>query len=111
VLRESAVFLSSSHPEGFGLPPCEALACGCVVIGYHGGGGKEFLLPEFSFPIQVGDILGFVKRAQSVLKKLANDSSAFLTMTQSAAGFVAENYSPERERETIIAAWQKILSA
>ena len=109
VLRDSAVFLSSSHPEGFGLPPGEALACGCIVIGYHGNGGREFLLSEFSYPIEVGDIVGFVKTAQKVLKQYAGDPSTFAAMTQKGAAFIAENYSEERERETIVDAWEKIL--
>jgi len=109
VLRESAVFLSSSHPEGFGLPPCEALACGCVVIGYHGNGGSEFLLPEFSFPISVGDILGFVQTARRVLADYAKNASAFVAITEKATKFALENYSQERERESIVACWQQIL--
>jgi hypothetical protein len=109
VIRESAVYASTSHPEGFGLPPCEALACGCIVVGYHGGGGKEFLLPEFSYPIQVGDIVGFVKTAELVLKQYARDSNAFRAMTEKAAAFVAGNYSQDRERQTILETWQKIL--
>ena len=50
ILRESQVFLSFGHPEGFGLPPAEALACGCLVIGYHGGGGREYFGPAGAYP-------------------------------------------------------------
>ena len=32
ILQESLVFLSFGHPEGFGLPIAEALACGCAVL-------------------------------------------------------------------------------
>ena len=40
-LSSSALFLSFGHPEGFGLPVAEALACGTAVIGYSGLGGRE----------------------------------------------------------------------
>ena len=40
-LNSSKIFLSFGHPEGFGLPVAEAMASGCWVIGYSGGGGKE----------------------------------------------------------------------
>jgi hypothetical protein len=43
-LRSSAVFLALSEREGFGLPPLEAMACGCLVVGFHGGGGREFMM-------------------------------------------------------------------
>ncbi|MEF2976442.1 glycosyltransferase [Subtercola sp. YIM 133946] len=37
----SAVFIALGHSEGFGLPVAEALAAGCLVVGYDGGGGHE----------------------------------------------------------------------
>ena len=37
VLGEALVFLSFGHPEGCPLPPLEAMACGCVVVGYYPG--------------------------------------------------------------------------
>jgi len=61
--------------------------------------------------IASGDIIGFVKTARRVLEEYANSSSAFEEMTTKAAAFVAENYSPERERESIVSAWGKILNA
>ncbi|WP_448258182.1 glycosyltransferase [Microbacterium aurum] len=50
-LRESAVFLSLSDRDGFGLPPAEAMACGCYVVGYAGGGGTEFFDPAYCSPV------------------------------------------------------------
>lgn len=42
IMSESAIFLSLSGLEGLGLPPLEAMAAGCVVVGYHGGGGLDY---------------------------------------------------------------------
>lgn len=42
ILRSCAIFLSLSDRDGFGLPPAEAMATGCMVVGYTGGGGNEF---------------------------------------------------------------------
>jgi glycosyltransferase involved in cell wall biosynthesis len=61
ILKESTVFLSFNHREGFGLPPVEAMACGCVVVGYEGGAGKEYFLDDFSFSVEEGNIIDFVK--------------------------------------------------
>lgn len=49
-LRDSAVFLSLSDRDGFGLPPAEAMACGSYVVGYPGGGGREFFEPTHCSP-------------------------------------------------------------
>jgi glycosyltransferase involved in cell wall biosynthesis len=49
-LRDSGIFLSLSDRDGFGLPPAEAMACGSYVVGYPGGGGKEFFEPAYCSP-------------------------------------------------------------
>jgi hypothetical protein len=52
LLAESPIFLSLGHPEGLSLPPMEAMACGCLVIGYHGKRTRvlsaSLLLPDRS---------------------------------------------------------------
>ena len=45
-LGRSAIFLSLSRLEGFGLPPLEAMAAQCLVVGFHGDGGREYARPE-----------------------------------------------------------------
>ena len=49
-LQRSALFLSLSDRDGFGLPPAEAMASGCYVVGYPGGGGDEFFDPDYCIP-------------------------------------------------------------
>lgn len=40
-LGTTTVFVALGHSESFGLPVAEALASGCLVAGYDGGGGHE----------------------------------------------------------------------
>jgi glycosyltransferase involved in cell wall biosynthesis len=40
--NESAVFLATSWTEGWGLPGCEALLCGCALAATDVGGHREF---------------------------------------------------------------------
>ena len=103
-LRNSRYFFSFGYPEGFGLPPCEAMACGCVVIGYHAMGGREYLKPPYAFPIEQGDILQFVRTAEQAV---AEDHSP---RAQTAAKFIADSYSPARERQSIVDCWRQILA-
>jgi glycosyltransferase involved in cell wall biosynthesis len=44
-MAEHRYFLSLSPREGFGLPQLEAMAAGCAVVGFHGGGGGQFMRP------------------------------------------------------------------
>jgi len=40
--NESAIFLATSWTEGWGLPGCEALMCGCALAATDVGGHREF---------------------------------------------------------------------
>ena len=42
VYQQSDIFVSTSWWEGFGLPPLEAMACGCAVITSDSGGVNEY---------------------------------------------------------------------
>ncbi|MFP4084674.1 MAG: glycosyltransferase family 1 protein [Desulfonatronovibrio sp.] len=42
-LRKSHVFLATGFPEGLGLPCIEAMACGCLVTGFAGFGGWDYM--------------------------------------------------------------------
>ena len=45
VLRQAHIFLSTGFPEGLGLPPLEAMACNCLVVGFTGFGGWDYARP------------------------------------------------------------------
>jgi glycosyltransferase involved in cell wall biosynthesis len=108
IFRESAVFLSAAGPEGFGLPAAEAMSAGCVVVGYHGYGGREFLTEEFAFPIASGDILGFAETVTSVLGQFEQGSAELSRRAEAASRFISENYSPEREERDVVGVWAEL---
>jgi len=108
LLRESAVFLSFGHPEGFGLPAAEAMAAGCVVVGYHGYGGREFLTEDYGFPVAVGDVMAFADTVARVLEELEHDPDALARRVESASRFIKEHYSPEREERDLVAIWSEL---
>jgi len=52
-LRSSHIFLASGYPEGCPLPPLEAMACGCLPVGFSGFGGWDYMrqgqmMPRFT---------------------------------------------------------------
>jgi len=42
-LRGARVFLMTGYPEGCPLPPLEAMACGCLPVGFSGLGGWDYM--------------------------------------------------------------------
>ncbi len=43
ILRSADIFLATGFPEGCPLPPLEAMASGCVVTGFSGFGGWDYM--------------------------------------------------------------------
>jgi glycosyltransferase involved in cell wall biosynthesis len=62
------VVMPVSRTEGFGLPPLEAMACGCAVVGYTGGGGDEFMHDGGTALVAAdGDTQGLARQLSRVL--------------------------------------------
>lgn len=110
IFRDSVFYLSFATHEGFGLPPAEAMACGCVVIGFHGGGGKEFFLPEFSYAIEDSDVIGFAATVERAIREYAASPAAIAAKGRAAAEFIRENYPPEREEADVVNYWRGLLA-
>lgn len=109
ILKESLIFLSFNNREGFGMPPVEAMACGCIVIGYSGRGGKEYLKPEFSYPVKDMDIIGFVEEIEKVINEYGQDREGILSKGKKASEYVLNVYSMEMEEEDIVGFWKQIM--
>ena len=109
-LRESLIFLSLSAQEGSPMPPLEAMACGCIVVGYDGLGGREYLNSEYGFPVIQSDVQSFAKTLEMVIRTLRDKPAPLLEKARRASQFVATTYSPLQEERDIVAAWDQILN-
>jgi hypothetical protein len=109
VMRESLVFLSFGHPEGFGLPAAEAMLSGCVVVGYDGLGGREYFHPEFSYPVRTGDVGEVAKIVERLVAEFDEAPASILAKGRRASEFISETYSPEHEVADLLGAWKRVL--
>jgi len=108
-LKESMIYLNFGFQEGASLSAAEAMACGCVVIGYHGMGAIEYFKPEFCYPVPHGDIISFAKTVEEVIDLCKKDPVSIKEKAKKAADYIKEHYSLERERESVISAWKDII--
>lgn len=110
ILKESAIFLSFNHREGFGLPPVEAMACGCYVIGYTGNGGNEYFDDRFNSIISDRDITQFAVELEHIVKTYNNDPNVIIQKGYLASKFALETYNKTNERKDLSIAWKSLLS-
>jgi hypothetical protein len=105
ILRESEVFLSLSHRDSFGLPPLEAMASGCLVAGFHGNGGKEYMHGNNGWWAEDGDFISCAKGIASALK-LIDDGGSKLEEMQGEILKTVNKYSRSKMKKALLDYWE-----
>ncbi|MFP5257394.1 MAG: glycosyltransferase [Acidobacteriota bacterium] len=125
-LRGCHVFLATGFPEGCPLPPLEAMACGCVVAGFAGFGGFDYLrhagaggfVPSVPLREVAWGGNGFyaadndVFAAGACLEQAARlwlDGGAALEAVRESARLTAAAYGPQAQRRALEALWRTLL--
>ncbi|KQT90939.1 hypothetical protein ASG49_14610 [Marmoricola sp. Leaf446] len=102
-LRDSDVFVSLGDREGFGMPPAEAMACGCYVIGFDGRGGREFFDPTYCRPVSDGDLLGLAEAVDDVVGSWSECGEDLREAGRRASRAVLTRYSSDGLRTDLAA--------
>jgi glycosyltransferase involved in cell wall biosynthesis len=111
-LRGSRFFLSTSVQEGFGLPPLEAMGCGCLVIGFTGGGGDEFASTENGFWVEDQNTQALADEVERVLSLYRqNPDHPRWKEKQKAAEKSAGLYSFKNQKQALLETWNHLLSS
>lgn len=105
-LGEAAVFLSLARLEGVGLAALEAMACGCLVCGFHGHGGREFATAANGIWVADDDLDAALAALDRALEAAADGTAGWRV---AAARETAGRYTPARERRALLDAWRTIL--
>ncbi len=107
ILRESAIFVSLSLQEGFGILPLEAMASGCLVVAYGVEPMTEYLPPEVQLP--PGDLKGIVDRIEAWGASFSEDSRDLQKLCDRSLE-IAKTYSLQREADSVVSAWKSLLN-
>ena len=109
ILGESEVFLSTSLFEGFGLPPLEAMACGCIVVGFHGDGGRQYVSSKNGFWCEGTDLISCAKILSRIIRLIQQDNGKLDDVRQEAIA-TAHQYPLQRQERELIRFWSRIYS-
>jgi glycosyltransferase involved in cell wall biosynthesis len=110
ILGDSMIFLSFSTQEGCPMPPLEAMACGCITVGYDGFGGSEYFNRGHAVIVKQEDVIGFTVAVEQTIARLDSDPNELRQLARSASEFVLGTYTPLQESEDIIETWRQILA-
>lgn len=70
IYNEAAIFVTASYYEGWGLPACEAMQCGCALVASKVAGHMEFAEDgKNSLVFEPGDVRALVKKIEYLLEE------------------------------------------
>lgn len=112
-LRRSTAFVSLSLTEGLYAPYLEAMRCGTIVAGYGAIGARQALVGSGPgrncITAENGDYATLAMELEPLLQDiLRGDLSAWQPVVRNALAYSAQ-YTLEREEQTIVAIWRRIL--
>ena len=100
VFGAATVFVALGHTEGFGLPMAEALAAGCLVTGYDGGGGRELFDAPGAWAVPEQRPLLLVDRVADLVARRLE----LAPVAEQNRSWVLDRYRPERTQAALLAA-------
>jgi len=104
ILARTAIFLCATFPEGLARPPLEAMASGCVVVGFTGRGSGEYMHHGINcYVAEDGDVLGAVRY---LAKAVSDWSGSGATNMQRAARSTAMQYDLKTEESAVLKYWR-----
>ncbi len=114
-LRESSVYITTNMQEGMNTSVLEAMACGCLVVGYSGIGGRVYMEPEGPeqncILVENGNVPALGQELETVLRELAAQPDAFSRITESGQATARAYQNPEEEAESLLKVFAPLASS
>lgn len=107
-MRRAAVFLFLGRLEALPITALEAMASGCAVAGFHGGGGRDYATQQNGFWHSPEDILGLVDSVAVMLRGLYYSSEDLWRMVAEGRK-TAKKYEVAQVRQICVETYKKIL--
>lgn len=108
ILGESRIFISLLHEEALGFPAMEAMAAGCVVLGYTGFGTREYFTDATGIVIEEGNTAGLVHAVEAAIAEYEADPARLDRVRAEGARLVRSTYDEALFRDELRQAWRML---
>ena len=109
LLGRSAIFLATASYEGFPRTVVEAMACGCICMGFDGLCGREIIVGSGEgqnfIGVENGDFIELSKRLADVLDRFGKPDPELETIRDNALK-TAGRFTPEAEKRSVLEFWE-----
>ena len=105
-LRESSLFVTTTLQEGLHVSVLEAMACGCVVVGYSGIGGADHMAGEGPgqncLLVENGNLLALGRTLERALCELTDDPNFYDKLVAEGMHTASRYQDATSEREALV---------
>jgi hypothetical protein len=109
-LARSALFVSTADHDGFSLPGAEAMAAGCYVVGFHGGGAREYMDAAFCTPVEDPDIVALCDEILRAARLFDAGNEDLARRALKGQEFVRDHYSRQQFSDAAIGVFTSVLA-
>lgn len=106
-LGDARIFVSLLKDEALGFPAAEAMAAGCIVVGFDGLGTAEYFDDEVGVPVTEGDVAALITAVEQTVAEYEADPSRLDAMRRKASERVNNRYSVSAFETGVLDAWHQ----
>lgn len=104
-MRRASVYLPTTLQEGMHVSVLEAMACGSLVVGYAGVGGRDYMVGagegQNCILVENGDLLALGQTLETVLPQLHADREHFASIVGNGLKTAQQFQDAEAERQAL----------
>lgn len=112
VLKESAIFLTTSAHEGIHRSVLEAMACGCICIGYDAIGAKEYIIASGDkqnfVTVENMNYIDCAKDLEELVEQIISEDKQISIIRKNALK-TSKLFDLQVEKDSILDFWKKFL--